>query len=667
MPDPPTGPVPADQQTVFALPTVLDWSDATGATSYDVYFGTSPSLGAPDLKANVGTSQWTISPAVVRGATYYWKIGARNNCGTNLGSVWSFSTCPSPASPVSPVAAPGSPVVTAAPPLQNNAGDRFDLNTAGAAAVTINPCGFGSFGNLYVNFDAQKLYIGATNCDLVGDNNAMIVFLGLNTLTDDAGNLWNKNGAPLALDQLHNVAFSPPVDIAIVLGDEYGDGTWPGFQLGNGYAMGQGVFYLSPDFWPLTNAVLSQFDGTGTNATATTDDDGNRLTDRWEVAIPWGDLNAAGMASVTNFYIAGLLVSDGTQGVDRYISGNYLGASATCASGLDSYNNFAFGFVTLTGLAVHATVRLTISGSPSQHGSPAPLGYGVHTVPARTVVTNSVASAADESGGTRYVNNGWTGAGSVPASGTSNKVVFMLDQDSDLTWMWQTQHALFQGASGAAAFNSSTTWLNSGVVTQTVAAPEVVADSTTNRFVEWRLDGIRQPDATSRSVNPATGIVMSGGRIGEAVYLPAGQDTDADGLMDWFEQRNFGVNDATPSADPDGDDADNHHEQQSGTDPTVSNSAFRIDRIVTIAGPTNFAITVRTEPGKKYTILFTDHALSNGVAWSAFANSANGVGTWIESGTTASTVTFTDDFTSATSGGPPMGDSRSYKARVDAP
>lgn len=73
---------------------VLRWSAATGATSHDVYFGTSSD---PQYRENV-TNQPSNSytpPAglVVTGQTYYWKIVERNAAGTSSGNpVWSFTT-----------------------------------------------------------------------------------------------------------------------------------------------------------------------------------------------------------------------------------------------------------------------------------------------------------------------------------------------------------------------------------------------------------------------------------------------------------------------------------------------------------------------------------------------------------------------------------------------
>ena len=247
--------------------------------------------------------------------------------------------------------APGTPVVTTASAGQNAVGDAFDLCLDGGSLTMTDQSGFGNFGNVYLNYDENNLYVGATGCDVAGSNNAMIIFLSVEPLDDGASNLWKPTGTPFGLDYLHNVGFSPAVNVAIVLGDEYGDGTFFHFNLGNGYDFGQGVFALATNstaFLPLAGVRLSQFDGNGTNATVSSDDDGNRLTDRWEAAIPWASLNAGcGVRSLKSLYVSGLIVSDSISENDRYISANFLGESATGTR--DEYGNYGFNFVTLCG------------------------------------------------------------------------------------------------------------------------------------------------------------------------------------------------------------------------------------------------------------------------------------------------------------------------------
>lgn len=252
-----------------------------------------------------------------------------------------------------PAMARGSPGIATYAGSPNKVGERFDFIQAGGPVGTLVQCGFGNFGQVYFDFDATNLYCGGIGVDIAGDNNGMVFFVGVNTLADNQLNLWDQNGRPYGLDYLHNVSFTRPMDFAIVLGDEYGDGTFPDFNLGNGYNFGQGIYYLSAtSFVPVVNSLLSQYDGTGTNAVASSNDDGNRLTDRWEAAIPWASLGAAGSHSVTSLWVAGVFASDGENQPDRYLSGNVLAQAVSSDSGLNEFNNYGFGFVTLTPVEV---------------------------------------------------------------------------------------------------------------------------------------------------------------------------------------------------------------------------------------------------------------------------------------------------------------------------
>ena len=61
----PTTPSPANSATVTGTPSVLDWADVTGATSYDVYLDNV-------FKANVTTSQYT--PPTLTNANHTWQV-----------------------------------------------------------------------------------------------------------------------------------------------------------------------------------------------------------------------------------------------------------------------------------------------------------------------------------------------------------------------------------------------------------------------------------------------------------------------------------------------------------------------------------------------------------------------------------------------------------------
>jgi len=75
---------------VSVTPT-FSWSVASGATSYDIYYGlTSPGM----LQDNVTGTSYNVPPALYYNKTYYWKVVAKNAGGeiAAAGAPWSFTT-----------------------------------------------------------------------------------------------------------------------------------------------------------------------------------------------------------------------------------------------------------------------------------------------------------------------------------------------------------------------------------------------------------------------------------------------------------------------------------------------------------------------------------------------------------------------------------------------
>jgi hypothetical protein len=79
---------PLNGATGVSRTPTLTWSASTGATSYDVYFGTSAPLLLVTNVVATSYSPGLLSP----GITYLWQIVARNAGGTNGSAVWSFTT-----------------------------------------------------------------------------------------------------------------------------------------------------------------------------------------------------------------------------------------------------------------------------------------------------------------------------------------------------------------------------------------------------------------------------------------------------------------------------------------------------------------------------------------------------------------------------------------------
>lgn len=105
-PPPPAGPgctsntAPANGTAVTGTTVVLTWSAATGATSYDVYLGTSPNP-ATTVATNLSGTTFTYTITATTSTTFYWYVvpksasGAATGCSSRATS-FSFSVIAPP-------------------------------------------------------------------------------------------------------------------------------------------------------------------------------------------------------------------------------------------------------------------------------------------------------------------------------------------------------------------------------------------------------------------------------------------------------------------------------------------------------------------------------------------------------------------------------------------
>jgi hypothetical protein len=218
-------------------------------------------------------------------------------------------------------------------------------------------------------------------------------------------------------------------------------------------------------------------------------------------------------------------------------------------------------------------VSLVVTGSPFEAGTVSP-AYGTHAGASGSVVRATAAPVFAVSNGVRRTCLGWTGTGSVPATGTTHEVEFTWEADSILTWLWSEEVGLAQSSEPRGAIDT-TTWHARGAVASTETTWALAwAGSEPYAFAQWSVDGARWPDATSPSPNPATGIVMSGPRTAVALYMKFWEDANTNILSDWFEQRYWGglQDDLVATNDPDGDLWTNLGEMLDNTNPLDASS-----------------------------------------------------------------------------------------------
>jgi hypothetical protein len=141
-----SGPVPDDETTSIPIIGIrLGWSRTIGASSYDVYFG---STNPPSFQANINPTSFSL-PTLQYSTVYYWRVDSKNSIGTTTGIVWSFAT-----------QIPQPPALSTAPAT----------NITTSAAVlngTVNPMALTT--NAYFEWGSSIAYGNTTSSQNVGN------------------------------------------------------------------------------------------------------------------------------------------------------------------------------------------------------------------------------------------------------------------------------------------------------------------------------------------------------------------------------------------------------------------------------------------------------------------------------------------------------------------
>jgi len=174
---------------------------------------------------------------------------------------------------------------------------------------------------------------------------------------------------------------------------------------------------------------------------------------------------------------------------------------------------------------------------------------GVHQLAHGTNLTCEVTGSPVVSGGTQHVCVGWTGLGSVPASGDTTNVAFTLTSNSVLSWNWRTDYRLELTPGAGGTLDVADGWFPAGSRVGIVATPEGNYD-----FLAWSGDTngclvqdnrIEVPVDAPRSISagfelataprgtPCWWLIAHG--ITNDFAVAETNDMDGDGMLTWKE------------------------------------------------------------------------------------------------------------------------------------
>jgi hypothetical protein len=176
--------------------------------------------------------------------------------------------------------------------------------------------------------------------------------------------------------------------------------------------------------------------------------------------------------------------------------------------------------------------------------------------------------------------------------------LFLLGMCSLLPGFARGELAQVDQVSSPIGFLSQTTAVEVGGKVDTLV-PDLFKDG--YAFGYWTADDERLSDSQGRSLTTAS-VSVQGALTLTAHYFPEDEDTDGDGISDWFEYRNFGDLSPTLDGDPDGDGFTNQRESQLGQEARIPDDvedggiSFASSMITTYADPTLIKFEITSDP-----------------------------------------------------------------------
>jgi hypothetical protein len=297
--------------------------------------------------------------------------------------------------------------------------------------------------------------------------------------------------------------------------------------------------------------------------------------------------------------------------VQQYIASFHTNCYCYYASSISMADNILYissGNSNLLAYSAEDLWRLTINGNGGAFGAPSPHYYGTNYVLTNALVTETVPSPISTGVGTRRLVTGWTGNGSVPASGNTNRVTFVATNDSALTWNWLTEYWLDVTVVSSGTLDVVDSWRAAGETVTISATP-----SNYYHFAQWSGD----VSGTSNVIQ----VAMTAPRNVTATFHA---NVVTNGVPEWWlAQYGLPLTDAGALVDTDGDSMLNWEEFRAGTNPLDVRSVLRM----AVIGPTAFSSQVRliwpSATGRRYRLWGTTNLGTTAfapVASNIFAN-----------------------------------------------
>ena len=148
-------------------------------------------------------------------------------------------------------------------------------------------------------------------------------------------------------------------------------------------------------------------------------------------------------------------------------------------------------------------------------------------------------------------------------------------------------------------------------------------------FGYWAIDGVRQAGADGRALTRVSSVINANSTY-TAHYFDDNEDSDGDGVMDWFEYRMFGDLSRSPSDDSDGDGFSNKRESELGQDALIvdfmepGGIAGRMSNTITYADTSMLKVTIKSDPTGFISTSITNKEMNSSVATQSLNGATNG-------------------------------------------